>query len=139
MAWVAMKGRCNSSYVAGYKSYGGRGIKVCDRWKDSYLNFLEDMGRKPSARHSLDRKDVNGPYSPENCKWSTPEEQSLNKSNTVRMTLNGETLPLIEWSHRTGIKEGVLRRRKRNGWPDERALTTPIFATSNRIYNHNNP
>ena len=77
--WVSMRDRCYSNKNKYYYNYGGRGIKVCDRWKNSFENFYKDMGDKPSNKHTLDRIDVNGDYTPENCKWSTWEEQSLNK------------------------------------------------------------
>lgn len=77
--WSSMKARCYNKNNNRYKHYGGRGIKVCDRWKNSFKNFLEDMGEKPSKNHSLDRINVNGNYEPENCKWATGSEQAINK------------------------------------------------------------
>lgn len=78
-AWYAMKTRCGNPKQGSWRSYGGRGIKVCDRWARLFENFLEDMGRKPSPSHSLDRIDVNGNYEPSNCRWATPLEQRLNQ------------------------------------------------------------
>lgn len=76
--WVAMRQRCNNPNMPTYKHYGGRGIKVCKRW-DSYDNFIEDMGYRPSDKHSLDRIDVNGDYEPSNCRWATQLEQVMNR------------------------------------------------------------
>jgi hypothetical protein len=76
--WQRMKRRCDNEKGNRWEHYGGRGIKVCDRWLHSYENFLNDMGRKPSPKHSIDRIDVNGNYEPSNCRWSTPKEQSNN-------------------------------------------------------------
>ena len=73
-----MRRRCSNPKSIGFKSYGGRGIRVCERW-DTFANFLADMGRKPSARHSIDRIDNDGDYEPDNCKWSTPKEQASNR------------------------------------------------------------
>lgn len=77
--WTAMKSRCLYKKNKFYHYYGGRGIKVCDRWLDSFENFLTDLGRRPSDQHSLDRVDPNGNYEPSNCKWSTDQEQNRNK------------------------------------------------------------
>lgn len=76
--WLGIRRRCNNPNTKDYKNYGGRGIKVCERW-DSYEKFEYDMGLKPSPNHSIDRIDVNGNYSPDNCKWSTPKQQANNK------------------------------------------------------------
>lgn len=81
-SWVSMKRRCYSKADPRYKDYGGRGIEVCDRWLErctGILNFLEDMGERPSKFHSIDRLDVNGSYCKENCKWATFSEQNKNK------------------------------------------------------------
>ena len=76
--WKNMKRRCDYEKGSRWKHYGGRGIKVCDRWLNSYENFLKDMGRKPGPEYSIDRINVDGNYEPSNCKWSTPKEQSNN-------------------------------------------------------------
>lgn len=77
-AWTALRGRCNNPKNKRYVYYGARGIKVCARW-DLYSNFLKDMGRKPTSKHSIDRINVNGNYTPKNCRWATPIEQARNK------------------------------------------------------------
>lgn len=77
-AWNQMKQRCLNPNNPDYKYYGGRGVEVCDRWKESFKNFLEDMGNSPTGT-SLDRVDVNGNYEPSNCKWSTSSEQAINR------------------------------------------------------------
>ena len=78
-SWHGLKARCLNPHATGYANWGGRGITVCDRWRDSFENFLADVGRKPSPRHSLDRTDVNGNYEPGNVRWATPSEQRRNQ------------------------------------------------------------
>lgn len=77
--WASMKARCYNPNNRRYADWGERGITVCDRWRNSYESFVQDMGARPTPKHSLDRIDNNKPYSPDNCKWSTASEQSLNK------------------------------------------------------------
>lgn len=78
-SWVGMKGRCLNPANPKYERYGGRGISVCDRWRDSFEAFLEDMGHRPSPAHSIDRRDNDGNYEPGNCRWATPVEQQRNR------------------------------------------------------------
>jgi hypothetical protein len=80
--WLAMRGRCLNPNNGKFKHYGARGIKICERW-NLYKNFLEDMGRKPSPKHSLDRIDVNGDYEPANCRWLGPKEQYWNRQDSL--------------------------------------------------------
>src|SRR4051812_23404648 len=82
-AWENMKSRCYIKSNTRFARYGGRGIKVCERWKNSYTYFLSDMGRRPSSKHTLERKDTDGNYGPENCRWATKAEQAHNTSKTV--------------------------------------------------------
>jgi hypothetical protein len=78
-AWVKLRERCTNPKDKSYINYGGRGITVCDRWKDSYLNFLADMGRKPSPFMSIDRENNDGNYEPGNCRWATRSQQAKNR------------------------------------------------------------
>lgn len=80
-SWSAMKQRCSNYKHVKYKDYGGRGIKVCARWEKSFKNFINDMGLKPTKRHTIDRIDVNGNYEPKNCRWATPKQQRANQRN----------------------------------------------------------
>lgn len=122
-----MKSRCYRKSNAHYPNYGGRGIKVCDRWMESFWNFVEDMADRPTPQHQLERIDNDGDYSPENCKWATSKEQSLNKRTNRKITFDGSTLTLIEWSKRTGIHRATLSdRMDKLGWSVEDALTKPV-------------
>ena len=123
--WQSMCRRCESSYMARFENYGGRGIRVCDRWVNSFEAFLEDMGERP-LRMSLDRIDVNGNYEPGNCRWATPSQQCRNKRNNVYLTANGITKTLVEWSESSGLKPCTISGRKKLGWSDQDAVTKPL-------------
>ena len=122
-AWLQMRQRCYQPTAVRYARYGGRGIKVCDRWRNDFAAFLADIGAKPSPKHSVDRIDSNADYTPENCRWATAKEQARNKSTTKFLTLNGETRCMVEWAERLGWTYSTLLHRVQNGWSDERALT----------------
>jgi hypothetical protein len=114
-SWTCMRDRCNSPGDIGYANYGGRGIKVCERWNDSFQNFIDDMGPKPSPRHTIDRIDGDGDYEPSNCRWATKREQRLNVRGIIRLTHGGETLTLNEWGQRLGINPQTITNRVRAG------------------------
>lgn len=123
-SWDGMRQRCRNPKDAGYSRYGGRGITVCDRW-DSFSTFLTDMGPKPSPKHSIERKDNNGPYSPDNCRWATTREQSVNRRSNVSLTAFGRTQVLMDWAREVGINHQTISARIAAGWPTEVALTAP--------------
>lgn len=125
--WKNMKQRCYDSNSKDYPEYGGRGIKVCKRWKDSFSNFLADMGPRPSSRHSIDRLDGSKDYSPENCRWATPRQQANNTKRNVRITHNGMTLTVAQWSRRLGIPAGRIHERLGYGWSSDKILSTEEF------------
>lgn len=126
--WRGIKARCSpfgSSPVT--HNYARRGVKVCERWLNSYEAFLSDMGKRPSERHSIDRIDVNGDYCPENCRWATSVQQANNKRNTYRFTFYGLTKTLSEWSRISGVPSRMVRARLARGWSEKRAVwTNPI-------------
>lgn len=123
-AWQSMKGRCYNSNSKAFPAYGGNGKVVCDRWL-SFENFYADMGLRPSASHSVDRIDNSKGYSPENCRWATPKEQSLNRSCVRLLTFNGITQSIPDWAKQIGISHTSLRSRLKHGWTIELALTAP--------------
>lgn len=120
--WSGMLKRCRGTN----KYYGGRGISVCNRWRESFSNFLSDMGRRPSPKHSLDRIDNNKGYFPQNCRWATPQEQARNKSNNRRIVVRGKTKTLIEWEELSGISTVNIDARIRRGWSTYKAISTPV-------------
>lgn len=122
--WCNMKARCFNPKSIEYSSYGGRGIVVCEEWKDfgNFLAWSISNGYKDSL--TIDRIDVNGPYSPSNCRWVTMSEQSLNRRNSHFITAFGETLTIKEWSVKTGLKYDTIERRiNRYGWSSEDAVS----------------
>lgn len=98
---------------------------MCDQWKDSFDQFVKDMGEKPTSSHSIDRIDVNGNYCPENCRWANPKEQARNKRNSKIMEFRGERLTMSAWSERLGITISAFRNRITMKWADEMLFTTP--------------
>lgn len=118
-----MKRRCNNPHFRGYKNYGGRGIKVCDRWLHSFDKFLADMGERPGKEYSLDRIDVNGDYSPENCRWATRKEQANNTTKTIHFTHNGVTHSIAEWSEIYGIPQRTAHGRYKRGFSFEKIFS----------------
>lgn len=123
----SMIGRCYTPTNKMYDNYGGRGIKVCDRWVGdcAFINFLLDMGERPSPKHSLDRINNNGNYSPENCRWATSKEQANNKRSNILLTFNGKTQNMTQWAEELGITLSMIYYRINAGWEIEAILTKP--------------
>lgn len=124
---MGMIARCTNEKNQRYPEYGGRGITVCERWMNSMAAFYADMGRRPSALHSIERINNDGNYEPGNCRWATQKEQCRNRRTTVLHAAHGKSLTLPEWSEVLGVKEITLRKRLRAGWPSERVFTASDF------------
>lgn len=124
--WMNLRARCNNPNTTHYDRYGGRGIRVCQRWTDDFMNFLSDMGRRPSRSHSIDRIDNDGDYEPSNCRWATRSEQSRNRRSSRFIEFGGKTQTLADWADEKGMHQKTLHNRLRKGWTIERALTQPL-------------
>lgn len=122
--WKQMRRRCQNPNDEAYKNYGARGVFVCQRWQ-SFQNFIDDMASSFRPGLTIERKDNNGPYSPQNCVWANHFEQSQNSRHLHRLKLGDLNLSIRQWSRRTGIKENTIHSRLRAGWTIRKALITP--------------
>lgn len=120
--WRDMIDRCRYPAAHGYNRYGGRGIKVCNRWLKSFLNFLSDMGEKPDGM-TIERKDFDGHYTPKNCCWIPKKDQQKNTCRTIFLTHNGKTQCRRDWERELGLSRGTIRHRMLCGWTLEKSLT----------------
>lgn len=123
--WLHIKSRCYRETNKCFHRYGGRGITVCDRWLESFENFLADMGERPSDGHSIDRIDPDGNYEPSNCRWATYQEQNRNRRSNRMISLNGEEVPLVEACERLNVDYHLVRDRVLRGWSFDRAIAEP--------------
>ncbi len=130
-SWDSMKTRCLNPKCSKFAYYGGRGIRVCERWLN-FANFLADMGERPEGKTSLDRIDPNGNYEPGNCKWATSAEQGEHRRNNIMVEAFGETKTLWRWGDdpRCAASRATLIRRIQRGWTGEAALLTPAKTRS---------
>lgn len=125
-SWRAAKSRCNNPSNVNFKNYGGRGIRMCKAWSDDFTIFAADMGKRPSAKYSLDRNDNDGDYEPNNCRWATRAEQSRNSRQNRFLTFQNKTYCFTDWANILGMDRSTLRDRFYRGWSIEKAFTTPI-------------
>lgn len=126
--WRGMMSRCYNSAVASYPDYGGRGIKVCDRWH-VFENFFADMGHRPSDDLTMDRINNNGDYCPENCRWATKKEQVSNRRNCIYIDTPDGKITISEAARRAGISWFAMRSRVRQNLPLDR-----LFAPAHRAF-----
>ena len=126
--WANILYRCQKETSRQYPDYGGRGIKVCERWQgeDGFINFLADMGPRPSPQHTIDRINNDGNYEPGNCRWATKKEQARNRRDNLILEYRGKRKTMIEWCEIKGINKITLWGRLAKGWSVDDALDTPI-------------
>jgi len=130
VVWHSMKQRCENTNSDSYERYGARGIRVCERWQ-VFENFLADMGRRPSVRHSIDRfPDQTGNYEPGNCRWAIAAQQNRNRSDNVFLEFSGVRKCLTDWATEVGLSRDIIAWRLKRGWSIERALSQPLRGMS---------
>lgn len=124
--WKGVRNRCFYLNSKNYERYGGRGITVCEEWKDNFVNFRDwSLSNGYKEGLTIDRIDNNGNYEPSNCKWSTNKEQQNNKENNVLITYQNETKTLSQWAEEKGINNSALWGRYYKGWKDEKLFSEP--------------
>jgi hypothetical protein len=124
--WCGIKRRCNCPQVAAYKNYGGRGIVMCDRWSKSFSDFFDDVGPRPGNDYSIDRIDNDGNYEPSNVRWATRKQQSRNRRSNHRLTIDGVTKTVTEWSEVHGVVSWyAILTRIHSGWEPIDAISLP--------------
>lgn len=124
--WKAIIQRCENPKHDAYALYGGRGIRMCEHWRSDFEAFATDMGERPSLRHTVDRRDVNGDYEPSNCRWATMKQQGNNRRDNRLVQWDGQRLTLTEAATLAGISTELLSWRLKRGWSVARALTQPV-------------
>lgn len=120
--WIQLKSRCYNENHEFYKDYGARGITVCDEWTNDFMAFYNDMGPRPSAHHSIDRRDNDKGYSKENCRWATAEEQQNNTRKNVLYKYKGIFKTLPAWCRELNLNFNKMRKRLELGWSIEEAF-----------------
>lgn len=128
--WNGMIDRCCRPKCSGYKHYGGRGITICKRWRDSFWAFFHDMGPRPPSGYSIDRINNDGNYEPGNCRWATRTEQARNTRVNRIITHDGKTMCLAEWAEYAVVSDHVIGARLKLGWDFQEALETPLHGKS---------
>lgn len=124
-SWTSMHCRCLKPNDPGYHRYGGRGIQICERWLNNFENFFADMGERPKGT-TLDRKDNDGDYSPDNCRWADKFTQDNNKSTNIPIIYKGKKQTMAQWARELGLPINALKGRKKMGWPIKDIFERPI-------------
>ncbi len=124
--WIGMIVRCENPNHTKYHHYGGKGIRVCPKWRESFPAFLADLGHKPTKKHTLERRDGGKDYTPENCYWATRVQQNNNTTRNRLITWRGENHTLADWARIMRLPRTVVTNRLYHHWSIERALTKPL-------------
>jgi hypothetical protein len=133
-AWVNMLARCRRIRHPSFKNYGGRGISICEEWATDFRAFLRDVGKRPSAAHSLDRfPDNNGNYEPGNVRWATRKDQAQNTRHNHWIEIDGVSKPLVEWARDKGLSDTTIIHRMKRGMSPREAVMTPPAEMGRRI------
>lgn len=128
-----IKARCLNPNYPETQYYMGRGIQMCDEWKNNFIAFKDwALENGYSDDKSIDRIDVNGNYTPENCRWATPKQQSRNRRSNINITINGETHCLLEWCEKLDLNYAAILMRIERGWDPIVAMNTPIGKGNSR-------
>lgn len=125
-SYCQMKSRCNNNKHPQFHNYGGRGISVCEKWKNSFVCFVDDMHPKPAKGYSIDRINVNGNYEPANCKWSNNKEQNNNRRDCIFFEYNGIKLTLTQWAEKLSINKQTLHERLKRGYTVTQIIEKPV-------------
>ena len=124
--WCGIKRRCLNKNDKAYPRYGGRGIRICEQWKDSFETFYADIGPRPSDAHSIERLNPNGDYEPGNCIWLLLAEQNFNRRDTIYLVVDGVRTSLTELSKESDVPYPTIQARIARGWDHKRAVTEPV-------------
>ena len=135
-SWREVLSRCLDPNNTGWHNYGGRGIKVCKRWRISFANFVSDMGPKPHKRCYIDRIDNDGHYTPGNCRWLTPKQSARNRRTNRLITHNGRSMCIAEWAELLGVSKQLIYERLKRGMSVEETLESPIMDKSKISHCH---
>jgi hypothetical protein len=130
--WQGMVQRCHNRDAFAYRNYGGRGIAVCKRWRESFAAFYADMGKCPTKKHSIDRIDNSGNYEPGNCRWASAKQQGRNGRHNRRLTHNGISLTVTEWAERIGVSRFTIFSRLYSSLPIEQVLSPQVDPVRSR-------
>lgn len=133
--WIHITQRCHNPNNKDHSNYGGRGIVVCDMWRESYEAFLMCVGKKPTPEHTIERLDVNKGYQPGNVVWATRDEQARNKRNNVRITINNITKTAVEWSEDESctVPLKTIYKRIERDWDPQDAVLVPVGSAKTKL------